>query len=37
MYHGLRTDGRKIGLFAVESTDFDEGEVGVPSRDGLEG
>src|SRR6266478_187638 len=37
MYHGLRTDGRKIGLLAVESADFDEGEVGVPSRDGLEG
>src|ERR1700709_440487 len=36
MYHGLRTDGRKIGLLAVESADFDQSEVGVPGRDGLE-
>src|SRR5260370_257314 len=36
MYHGLGTDGRKIGLRAVDSTDFDEGEVGVSSREGLE-
>src|SRR6267378_550883 len=27
MYHGLRTDGRKIGLLAVKSADFDEGVV----------
>ena len=37
MYHGLRTDGRKIGLRAVASADFDEGEIGVTGGDGLEG
>ena len=37
MYHGLGTDGRKIGLRAVVSADFDEGEVGVTGGDGLEG
>src|ERR1700727_1158654 len=37
MHHGLGTDGRKIGLRAVVSADFDEGEVGVTGGDGLEG
>src|SRR5258708_1551220 len=37
MYHGLGTDGRKIGLLAVDGADFDEGEVGVAGRDGLKG
>jgi hypothetical protein len=37
MYHGLRTDGRKIGLLTVDGADFDQGKVGVSSRDGFEG
>ena len=38
MHRGLRTDGRKIGLRAVESADFDERErVESPGSDGLEG
>jgi hypothetical protein len=37
MYHGLRTDGRKIGLLAIVSAYFDEGKVGVSGSDGFEG
>ena len=37
MYHGLRTDGRKIGLRAVDSADFDERELRVAGGNGLEG
>src|SRR6478609_3399555 len=37
MHHGLRTDGRKIGLGAGACPDLDEGEVRVSRSDGLEG
>src|SRR5579871_1748374 len=37
MHHGLRTDGRKIGLGAVTGADLDESEVGVTGCCRLEG